>query len=152
MSNQHRTITVKAKPHPTKPKECEFEMVDDQGNVTDTLVFDKKQEMKKSEHHTVVFKLKNEAGASLRFPDDKLRAMWVAKGNATSKPNCPKQAKHHAHIVADQVLHDELTVHNFNPEISFYKFVLNFVEVSDTSQVKLIPLDPVYENRNGGTK
>jgi len=151
MSNAKRVVIVRAKSNPTKPNKIEFELEDEDGAIGEKLKFDKKQEMKKADHHEVTFKLETEQGVSLRFPSDKLRAMWVAKGTATKPPACPKSPAHHPDIVAHSVTANELVVHNRNPEQCLYKFALNFVKPTDTNESKLISYDPMYDNRNGGT-
>ncbi|WP_310468391.1 hypothetical protein [Sphingomonas sp.] len=151
MSNADRKITVHAKKDPTKPNGIAFSMKDEDGTVGDELVFDKKQEMKKSEHHKVTFKLVREQGVSLRFPSDKKRAMWVRKDGATTLAACPTAQDQHPDITAQQVSANELIVHNKNPEAAKYKFALNFVKPTDKDESDLITYDPVYVNRNGGT-
>ncbi len=151
MSNAHRVIKVHAKKNPTKPHGIQFDMEDEDGKFGDELVFDKKQEMKKNDHHNVTFRLERENGVSLRFPSDKKRAMWVRRDGATVAAGCPTEQDQHADITAQHVSANELIVHNRNPEPAMYKFALNFVKPTDKDESDLITYDPVYVNRNGGT-
>lgn len=151
MSNADRTVIVLATKKPGPQDRIQFQLKDEDGTVGDELVFDKKQEMKNSDHHRVTFRLEQEQGLGLRFPSDKTRAMWVRRDGATAKSACPTAQDSHADITAQKVTADELVVHNRNPDIAQYKFALNFVKATDQDESDLITYDPVYVNRNGGT-
>ena len=149
MSNADRTVKVHAR---KKMGSVKFHLEDEDGTVGDTLVFDKKDPMKKGDFHKVTFELVREEGVSLRFPSDKNRAIWVRDDGATVKAGCPTANDAQGDFVAQHVDANRLIVHNKNPKKAFYKFALNFVKPTDTDESDLITYDPVFENRNGGTR
>ena len=129
-----------------------FEMIDDDGSVTDTLVFDKKKDgLKKDQYHRVIFTLQDDSGQKLLFPSDKDQAMWVAQGTETEIPNCPESRRHHGEFKAKEVgkQRNTLEVHNQNSKKCYYKFSLNFVRATDTGEMRLIRFDPITTNKNG---
>lgn len=125
-----------------------FEMVED-GKKTDTLVFDKtKDNMKKSEHYDVQFTLVNTDGLKLEFLQDTKHVMWVAKGDKSSAPSCPKSHVADPAFTVSGVSATVLDVVNTDPDVCKFKFVLNFIDKGNGNKAE--QFDPIYDNQNGG--
>jgi hypothetical protein len=120
------------------------------------LVFSKTAEkMKKEDVHELLFKLQNKKGANVRFPTNRLNAMWVHKVADEDGP-CPDDQKHlPGEFYAEEVSEnqDRLTVINENMEPCLVAFRLNFVPAGEDGNGwaadEYIVYDPIGSNQNG---
>jgi len=125
-----------------------FDMVED-GNKTDTLVFNKtKDKMKKNENYDVQFTLVNTDGLQLEFLQDTQHVMWVAKGNKSSPPGCPQSHVTDPEFTVTGVTANVLDVTNTDQDECKFKFVLNFIDTGNHNKAE--QFDPIYDNQNGG--
>ena len=146
MGNKARPVTINS--YKDSHGKITFDMVED-GSKTDTLVFNKtKDNMKKSESYDVQYSLVNHDGLLLEFLQDKDHVMWVAKGNKTSAPSCPKSHVTDPEFTVTGVSATVLDVNNTDHDECKYKFVLNFIDTGN--QNKAEQFDPIYDNKNGG--
>ena len=141
-----RPITINSFKDPNG--KISFDMVDD-GNKTDTLTFNKtKDGMKKSENYDVEFTLVNNDGLKLEFLQDPIHVMWVAKGNKSSAPSCPKSHVTDPEFTVTGVTANVLDVTNTDLDECKFKFVLNFIDTGNHNKAE--QFDPIYDNQNGG--
>ena len=146
MGNKARPVTINS--YKDSHGKITFDMVED-GSKTDTLVFNKtKDNMKKSESYDVQYSLVNHDGLLLEFLQDKDHVMWVAKGNKTSAPSCPKSHVTDPEFTVTGVSATVLNVNNTDHDECKYKFVLNFIDTGNHNKAE--QFDPIYDNKNGG--
>ncbi|MEO5612839.1 MAG: hypothetical protein ABIT68_08885 [Sphingomicrobium sp.] len=146
MGNKARPVTVNS--YKDSHGKITFDMVED-GNKTDTLVFNKtKDNMKKSENYDVRYTLVNHDGAQLEFLQDTQHVMWVAKGNKMSAPACPESHVTDPEFTVTNVSATVLDVTNTDLDECKYKFVLNFIDKGNHDKAE--QFDPIYDNKNGG--
>lgn len=146
MGNKPRPVTINS--HKDPHGKIYFDMEED-GKNTDTLVFNKtKDNMKKSEHYDLRFTLVNHDDLALEFKQDVNDVMWVAKGNKSSPPGCPKNQVGDAEFTVTSVAASTLDVTNTDLTECKFKFVLNFIDTGNHNKAE--QFDPIYENQNGG--
>jgi hypothetical protein len=146
MGNKARPVTINS--YKDSHGKISFDMVED-GKKTDTLVFDKtKDNMKKSENYDIQYTLVNNDGLLLEFKQDMLDVMWVAKGNKSSPPGCPKNHVGDPEFTVTNVTATTLDVTNTDQDECKFKFVLNFIDTGNHNKAE--QFDPIYENQNGG--
>jgi hypothetical protein len=146
MGNKARPVTIKS--FKDTHGKIDFEMLDGT-QKTDTLVFNKtKDNMKKDEFYDIQFTLVNTDGLKLEFKQDVQDVMWVAKGNKSSPPGCPKNQVGDAEFTVTNVTANTLDVTNTDLDECKFKFVLNFIDTGNHNKAE--QFDPIYENQNGG--
>lgn len=146
MGNKPRPVTINSRKDPQG--KIYFDMEED-GKKTDTLVFNKtKDNMKKSENYDLEFKLVNHDSLKLEFKQDVQDVMWVAKGNKSSPPACPKNQANDAEFTVTSVTASTLDVTNTDVNECKFKFVLNFIDTGNHNKAE--QFDPIYDNQNGG--
>lgn len=147
-------ITIIAEPDPAKPDGVSFRMTDEDGACLDTLVFDKKKNgMSKNEVHDVHFRLVQQSGMTLEFAQSLNDVLWVTWGSPDSPPPCPTTRPPEdpdPQFWAYQSTPKKMKARNKNPEQQWFSFTINFVDPKSSTPTKLIPYDPVGENKNGG--
>lgn len=132
-----------------------FRMEED-GLQTSRLVFDKRKDnMPKSEHYKIEFKLHNTKGAKLRFSWNKEIVLWATEVFDPKGDECPPPGSKFEGLYVDPTVYPQdrvLTVINTNMSEQFFAFALNFVpEGTDEGRdTQYICYDPIGENRNGG--
>ncbi len=148
MGNKPRPVTIKSSKDASG--KIEFEMAEG-GNKTDTLTFDKtKDKMKQSDNYDIQFKLVNTNGLKLEFLQDSQEVMWVAKGNDVAPPACPQSQASDPEFTVTGVTADSLYVTNTDLNSCKYKFALNFIDTGNGNKAE--QFDPIYDNKNGGTR
>jgi len=151
MSNDERTIVIKACRDGTPPDGYRFEMLPTGEPATDRLTFNKDHDgMKKSQKYTVKFSLMNDSSSNLRFIRDEKVVMWVSKGTSTAPGPCPVVSIHDSEFEVKDLEDYFLKVENKDTIECQYKFVLNFVGLNADGKTALIPFDPIWDNKNGG--
>jgi hypothetical protein len=146
MGNKARPVTIKSFKDPHG--KIDFEMLEGT-QKTDTLVFNKTNDnMKKDESYDIQFTLVNTDGLQLQFKQDMQDVMWVAKGNKSSPPGCPKNQVGDAEFTVTNVTASTLDVTNTDLDECKFKFVLNFIDTGNHNKAE--QFDPIYENQNGG--
>lgn len=100
----------------------------------------------------ITFTLQNQGGANLEFVQNVNDVMYVIRGSNNHLPRCPKNNAGNpaTPFSVTSVSANTLEVSNANPNVCFYKFALNFVDKNNNN--KIIPYDPIYDNRNGGNQ
>jgi len=148
-------IYVKPNPDPNGKEPYLFSMDDGKG-ATNELVFNKSNDnMPKSEHYKIKFKLKNKEGAQLRFSQLATKVMW-AKPVALVTDPCPDSDCYMDgvfYVDPDATIKDhEVTVINTDPSVQLFKFGFNFLPPgeSDPPPSGYIYYDPIGNNQNGG--
>lgn len=146
MANKPRPVTIKS--FKDTHGKIDFEMLD--GSLkTDTLVFNKtKDNMKKDESYDIQFTLVNTDGLQLQFKQDAQDVMWVAKGDKTAPPGCPKNKISDPEFTVTGVSATTLDVTNTDKDECKFKFVLNFIDTANHNKEE--QFDPIYDNQNGG--
>lgn len=148
MGNKSRPVTIEASKDSNG--KIVFEMLE-KGKKTDTLTFDKnKDKMKKSENYELHYELVNKDGLKLEFLQDCQKVMWVAKGSATAPPACPPSQASDPEFTVTSVSAITLDVTNTDLDECMYKFALNFIDTGNGNKPE--QFDPIYENKNGGTR
>ena len=155
MANDKVKYNVIAKLDPSAPDGVHFDLADDDGNKPENLEFDKSKHsgMGKKEVHEVTFELIQEPGMTLEFAQSRKDALWVAWGDATHAPACPTSRPATAPdpiFYAQQSSPNKLKTVNVNPAHCWFSFTLNFVDPHSQTPTKLIPFDPIGENKNSG--
>ena len=143
----NRDVVIKAK---MVGNEIEFDMVEG-SQQTEILVFNKTNDnMKKTDHYDIDFRLVNEGGANLAFVMPPGDVIYISKGSDTHLPRCPRNANGNPNtpFTVTNVTPTTLTVHNPDDDICFYKFALRFTDANDGNAIKTF--DPIFGNQNGG--
>jgi hypothetical protein len=155
MARKDKHIVIFAKRDSDKPNGVDFHMESANGCKLESIVFNKyNEQMYPGDEHEVHFKLVQEKGMTLQFAQDPDDALWVAWGDQTHIPECPKTRPPNT---PDPIFHAEhsapnhLRAVNTNVEKLFFSFSINFVDRTATGPgVHLIPYDPIGENQNSG--
>ena len=150
-----KNINIIAKLDPAKPDGVDFHMERPNGDKLETVVFDKKDDpgMGKGDEHEVSFTLIQETGMTLEFAHSLTDVLWVEWGTATKEPPCPETEPENCPdpiFYAERSTPRRMTAVNTNPSQQFFSFTINFTDRTATGPKKLIPFDPIGENKNGG--
>lgn len=151
-------ITVTLNPNPTGPKDRYLFSMDDGKGATQELTFNKtKDGMKKDDVYKIKFKLKNKAGADLRFSKDIAKVLWATPVAQKTDP-CPSTDCYWDPIFyvdpKDPIKDLELTVTNTNPAIQLFKFGFNFLPPGKSDPLpnsEYEYYDPIGSNQNAGS-
>ena len=147
-------VNIIASEDPSKPDGVDFHLEKPDGTRLASIVFDKGGEgMSHDDEHEVHFSLVQESGMTLEFAQSKKDVLWVAWGDKDHEPPCPETQPANCPdpvFYAEKSAPKKLTVVNTNPKKSFFSFTINFVDPHSQTPTKLIPFDPIGENKNGG--
>ena len=139
MGNKPRPVTIKS--FKDTHGKIDFEMLEG-SQKTDTLVFNKtKDNMKKDESYDIQFTLVNTDGLQLEFKQDTQDVMWVAKGDKTAPPGCPKNKISDPEFTVTGVTATTLDVTNTDKDECKFKFVLNFIDTGESQQGRAVRSD-----------
>jgi len=145
---------IVAEPDAKKPDGVDFHIADAKGFRVETLIFNKKLEgMHHDDDHEVHFELIQESGMTLEFAQSLDDVLWVAWGDKTHIPACPKKKPPPvtpAIFYATGSHVNKMTAVNTNPQECYFSFCINFVDPHSQTPTKLIPFDPIGENQNSG--
>jgi hypothetical protein len=155
MARFKTSYNVIAKADPQSANGVHFDLADDDGNKPENLEFDKSKHdnMGKKDDHEVSFALIQEPGMTLEFAQGLKDVLWVAWGDESHAPACPKTMPATCPdpiFFADHSAPNKLRTVNTNPAHCWFSFTLNFVDPHSQTPTKLIPFDPIGENKNGG--
>lgn len=131
-----------------------FEMLEAKQPKKRLEFYKKKDNLKKEDWHEVVFEL-DDPGGTRRFHPDPTQAIWVARGDITTEPECPPNPSQDplGEFKGVDVSRDgrRLIVHNTNETECLLSFRLNFSRVGDPSSDPTIIdyHDPGVKNGNG---
>ena len=150
-----RPIRIKVKGNNGNQGSVSFEMLEN-GKAKDVLEFDKKkEEVGKEDWHEILFEMEGPGGSGLRFHPDPAKAIWVARGDENTMPDCPAASSSDplGEFGGDRVLDEgrTLVVRNDNASYCMLSFRLNFVSAADQSPDPRIVAyhDPGVKNWNG---
>jgi len=147
-------VNIIAHEDASKPDGVAFHLETPNGEKLESIVFSKDDElMAKKDEHELHFSLVQESGMTLEFAQSLTDVLWVAWGDKDHIPPCPTSGTGKADPIfyAEKSVPKKLTVVNTNPSNSFFSFTINFVDSSTQGVKKLIPYDPIGDNRNGGS-
>lgn len=115
------------------------------------LVFNKSNNgMKKTGYYLIEFDLDDQTALGLRFEPNPMDAFWVAMGNETTPPPCPKSASYsnEVYAISDDPNGRTLTVRNDDDTLRYFAYSLNLVDQNSTPH----RFDPIGQNQNGGSR
>lgn len=150
-----RYVDIFVEPDNSQPDGYAFRM-EEGGLKTSRLVFDKHQDdMPKSDHYRIEFKLHNTKGAKLRFSRIKENVLWATEVVDPKGDECPPAGSSFEGLYVDPATYPQdrvLEVINTDMEKQFFAFALNFVEEGEDEGpgTRYVCYDPIGENRNGG--
>lgn len=150
-----RYVDIFVEPDNNEPNGYAFRMEED-GLGTSRLVFDKHQDdMLKSDHYKIEFKLHNTKGAKLRFSRMKDKVLWASEVFDPKGDECPPPGSSFDGLYVDPTDYPQdrvLEVINTNMSKQFFAFALNFVQDGEDEgpDTRYVCFDPIGENRNGG--
>jgi hypothetical protein len=154
MARFPKHVVIIAHIDPSKPDGVAFHMETPNGEKLESLVFSKNDEkMAKKDEHELHFSLVQESGQTLEFAQSLTDVLWVAWGDKDHEPPCPQSQPANCPdpvFYAEKSTPKKLTVVNTNPDETFFSFTINFTDRTATGAKKLIPFDPIGENKNGG--
>lgn len=131
-----------------------------QGHPNGCLEFCKDEhKMKKTDKHSIRFKLVDHTNRNLQFPERAEDAMWVIP--AVDANSCPDNGDNcdystveprRVDISPGSGIRDTLIVHNRNRAKKDWAFKLNFVQLPDppSGEMSVVQWDPIIRNTNGG--
>jgi hypothetical protein len=116
---------------------------------TDNLVFNKNDDhMPQRDYYVVNFLLQDFTGLDLRFEPNPMNAFWVAVGDKTTMPNCPKSAAYNNEIYAiadDDPNGKRLTIRNDDVTEALFSYSLGFIDGNGNPH----RCDPGGDNQDG---